>query len=123
MYHRLDGFDRLDRRRRHPADGGLDRSRGRRLGGPVSASAVSASAVSASAVSASAPSALTTLAALRLAAAFAWLARGDFDCDSGGLRLFGGHGGFFGLFLLRQLRSEEHTSNSSHLGISYAVFC
>src|SRR5262245_38620165 len=118
MDHRLDGFDRLDRRRPHPADGGLDRSRGRRLGG-----AVSASAVSASAISASAPSALTTLAALRLAAAFAWLARGDFDCDSGGLRLFGGHGGFFGLFLLRQLRSEEHTSNSSHLGISYAVFC
>src|SRR5262245_63164940 len=25
--------------------------------------------------------------------------------------------------LVAQLRSEEHTSNSSHLGISYAVFC
>src|SRR5882724_10280048 len=24
---------------------------------------------------------------------------------------------------LRSLRSEEHTSDSSHLGISYAVFC
>src|SRR5258705_9105337 len=23
----------------------------------------------------------------------------------------------------RQIRSEEHTSDSSHLGISYAVFC
>src|SRR5262245_40905117 len=103
MYHRLDGFDRLDRRRRHAADGGLDRSRGRRLCGPVSASAVSASTVSASTSSASAPSALTTLAALGLAATFARLARGDFDCDSGGLRLFGGDGGLFGLFLFRQL--------------------
>src|SRR5262245_63697823 len=26
-------------------------------------------------------------------------------------------------FALMDLRSEEHTSNSSHLGISYAVFC
>src|SRR5262245_48076467 len=93
MDHRLDSFGRLNRRRRHAADGGLNRPRGRLLGAPVAASAISTSA----------PSALTTLAALRLAAAFARLSRGDFDRDSGGLRLFGGDGGFFGLLLLRQL--------------------
>src|SRR5256885_11342171 len=34
-----------------------------------------------------------------------------------------GGGGRRELFPLRALRSEEHTSNSSHLVISYAVFC
>src|SRR5262245_23121697 len=93
MDHRLDSFGRLNRRRRYSANGGLDSPRSRLLASPVSASTISASA----------PPALPTLAARRMAAAFARLARGYFDCDSGGLRLFGGDGGLFGLFLLRQL--------------------
>src|SRR2546427_628612 len=46
------------------------------------------------------------------------------DCTEGGLKIAGtGTPLFTGVAPARSARSEEHTSNSSHSQISYAVFC
>src|SRR5438309_11377518 len=52
-----------------------------------------------------------------------WIAPNSARVDQAGLQI-PIHAGFLAVsFPVRPVRSEEHTSNSSHSSISYAVFC